>query len=63
MSVHTAQLAREMIVADRHIKDAVARQAFSEAQTWLDTRERLADERYVRLRDEIKERWQAREAA
>lgn len=53
MTSETEQLAREMIRAEEHIKDATARQRFSEAQVWLETREKLADQRYVLIRENI----------
>lgn len=57
-----AYLARGIVNADQHIRDAVARCCWLEAQTWQDTRDRLADERYKRMRDKLYERWEQRAA-
>lgn len=45
-------LARAMVQADQHIREAVAGRRWSEAQLWQETRDRLLAERYARLRDD-----------
>ena len=56
-----AMLARELLDADRHFEIAVNARAWVAAQTWQDTRERLADQRYVVLRNELAEQARERE--